>query len=197
MRTPRDLAIRAVILFLPLAVMATALSGLVYLVTQQSLRSGANELPLTLAIDAGTRLDAGTQPESVVASGAWAGTATVDVAASLSPFIVVFDGGGKVLATNAQLDGGLPTPPLGVLAAATTAVPNRVTWQPRPGVRIATVTARWRGGTVLVGRSLREVERREDLVLQLVGFGWAATMFALAGVSALAAAMQRRRRDGV
>ena len=50
----------------------------------------------------------------------------------------------------------------------TVGAPNVVTWQPREGVRVATVTARWGGGTVMAGRSLREVERREDQALLLV-----------------------------
>lgn len=183
----------AVAVFLPLAVLATCVLGTVYAVVQNGLRTGADELPLTLAIDAGARLDAGTAPATVVASAAWAGTASVDVAGSLSPFIVVFDGGSKVLATNAQLDGADPVPPAGVMATATVATPNRVTWQPRPGVRVATVTVRWSGGTVLVGRSLREVERREDQVLVLVAAAGVATLLAVA-VASLAAAWLLRDR---
>jgi hypothetical protein len=185
MSSPTSLLTRTSLVFLPLAVVATCLAGLVYVVAQQGLRTGADGLPLGRALDAAAALDAGIAPETVVASGAWIGSATVDVAHSLSPFVVVFDAGGRVLAANAQLDGASPVPPLGVLSAATSDRPNRVTWQPRPGVRIATVTARWSGGAVMVGQSLREVERRVDQVLVLVAVGWIATLAALA-VSAFA-----------
>jgi hypothetical protein len=86
---------RALAFFLPVAVLVTALCGLVYLEVQQDLRSGANDPQYQLATDAATRLDGGTAPSSVVDS-----TPGVD------------------LATDATLDGGRPAPPDGVLDAA-------------------------------------------------------------------------------
>ena len=105
----------------------------------------------------------------------------------MRPFVVVFDAAGSVVATDGELDGHDPVPPRGVLEAARAGAPNVVTWQPRSGVRVATVTTRWQGGTVLAGRSLREVERRENDALLLVAAAWLAMMVAL-GVSALVAA---------
>jgi hypothetical protein len=173
---------RAVLVFVPLAVLATGLAGTIYLVAQQGLRSGADSPQLQLAEDAAQALDAGTAPSAVT------GPAVVDAARSLAPFVVVFDAAGTPLATSGQLDGADPVPPLGVLDhAASTGGPNRVTWQPRAGVRIATVTVPWSGGTVMAGRSLREVERLEDQALLLVGAGWAATMAGIAVASLVAA----------
>jgi hypothetical protein len=172
---------RAIALFLPVAVLATLGSGLVYVAVQQDLRSGANDPQLQLAEDAARALDAGAEPASVV------GSSQVDVAQSLAPFLVVFDPTGHVLATDGRLDGHDPVPPLGVLDAARAQSPNVVTWQPRPGVRVATVTVPWQGGTALAGRSLREVERREDQLLLTVAAAWLAMMAALAA-AALAAA---------
>ena len=171
--------------FLPLAVLATLLAGLVYGIAQQGLRSGANDPQIQLAEDAARALDAGGDPAVVVGPG------SVDVAASLAPFVVVFDATGRVLASGGKLDGADPVPPAGVLAHAAVGAPNIVTWQPRPGVRVATVTARWRDGTVMAGRSLREVERREDLALQLVAVGWVVTIAALAGASLVAEVVRR------
>lgn len=171
--------------FLPLAVLATLLAWLVYGVAQQTLRSGANDPQLQLAEDAARSLDAGGDPATVVGPGA------VDVAVSLAPFVVVFDATGRVLASSGRLDGADPVPPPGVLAHAAAAAPNVVTWQPLPGVRVATVTARWGSGTVMAGRSLREVERREDQALLLVGLGWAVTIVALAVASLVAEAIRR------
>ena len=74
--------------------------------------------------------------------------------------------------------------------------PCGVTWQPREGIRIASVTVRWSGGTVLAGRSLREVERLEDQALLLVAAGWAATMAALAVACVAASWLAGRLRDG-
>jgi hypothetical protein len=172
--TRRPLVRTAFAVFLPFAVLATLLSGLIAVVAQQGLRTGADSPQLQLAEDAARALDAGAAPATVT------GPAAVDIAGSLAPFLVVFDATGHVLATGGRLDGADPAPPAGVLEHATTGSPNRVTWQPRPGVRVATVTVRWSGGTVLAGRSLREVERRVEASQELVFLGWAATLVALA-----------------
>ncbi len=172
---------RAVAFFLPVAVLATLCCGLVYVAVQQDLRMGANDPQLHLAEDAARALDAGAQPTSLV------GSARVDVATSLAPFIVIYGLSGDVVATDGQLDGHDPVAPQGVLDAARQNPPNRVTWQPRDGVRIASVTVPWRGGTVLAGRSLREVERQEDQVLLLAGAAWLAMLVSLAGASLVAA----------
>jgi hypothetical protein len=172
---------RAIAFFLPVAVLATLCCGLVYVAVQQDLRSGANDPQLQLADDAARALDAGAAPASVV------GGSRLDVALSLAPFVVVFDPAGQVLATDGQLNGQDPVPPLGVLESASAHSPNVVTWQPQPGLRLATVTVPWQGGTVLAGRSLREVERREDQALLLVAAAWLAmiaTLFATALVAA-------------
>ncbi len=165
---------RAALLFLPLAVLAAGMAGTVYLVAQQGLRSAADSPQLQLAEDAARALETGTPPSVVT------GPATVDAGVSLAPFVVVFDGDGKPLASSGLLDGAAPTPPKGVLDHAATGQPNHVTWQPADGVRIATVTVRWSGGTVTAGRSLREVERQEDQALLLAGAGLGATLIALA-----------------
>jgi len=168
---------RAIAFFLPSAVLATALSGLVYVAVQQDLRIGANDPQEQLAEDAAIRLEAGASPVGVVAA------TTVDIATSLAPFVVVYDVNGTVLATDGQLDGSPPVIPIGVLDSARETGHDAVTWQPRAGVRFATVTVPWSGGTVMAGRSLRLVEERESTILLLVGAAWVATLVALAMAS--------------
>ena len=165
---------RAVALFLPSMVVATGLSGLVYAVVQQDLRSGANDPQEQLARDAAIRLDDGASPATVV------GSTTVDIASSLAPFIVVYSSTANVLATDGVLDGKAPMLPTGVLDSATRTGRDAVTWQPREGVRVATVTIPWSGGTVTSGRSLRLVEDRESTLLQIVAAAWIAIGIALA-----------------
>jgi hypothetical protein len=172
---------RALAFFLPVAVLATLCCGLVYTAVQQDLRQGANDPQLQLAEDAAQALDAGARPATIV------GSETVDVAASLAPFVVIYDRSGTVLATDGRLDGQDPVPPLGVLDAARTDPPNKVTWQPRAGVRIASVSVPWSGGTVLAGRSLREVERQEDDILHIAAVAWLVMMAALAAAALVAA----------
>lgn len=167
----------AILVFLPVAVLATGLAGLVYLVAQQDGRWLANEPQVQLAEDAAARLDAGGTPRDQV------GPAPVDIARSLAPFVVVYGAADAILATDGTLDGQPPAVPAGVLAGARATGLDAVTWQPRPGVRIATVTVPWNGGTVLAGRSLRLVEEHAATLELLVGGGWLATLAALAAAA--------------
>lgn len=173
--------------FLALAAAATFAAALVYVAVQGDLRSGANDPQLQLAEDAAAALDAGAAPASLV------GPAKVDLATSLASFMVVFDASGAVLASNGVLDGHDPVPPPGLLEEARLHPPDTVTWQPRAGVRIAQVSVPWRGGVVLAGRSLREVERREDQLLLVVAVMWLAGLVGLAGVSLVVARLRPAR----
>jgi hypothetical protein len=182
---------RALALFLPLAVLATLGCGLVYAEVQQDLRSGANDPQFQLAEDAAAQLNASEPPASVVGSGR-----SVDLAASLAPFLIVFDANHAQLATNATLDGGQPAPPAGVLDAARPGSPNAVSWQPRNGVRIAAVVVAWTGGTVLAGRSLARVEEQESNAELIAAAAWLATLAALAVASLLGAWLWPREAAG-
>ncbi len=170
-------------IFVPLAVLATLTCGLAYVETQQALRSGGNDPQFQMAQDAATRLDAGASPASVE------GPATVDAATSLAPFMTIFDSRHQVLASNATLDGSVPVPPSGVLDAARMGSPNAVTWEPRAGVRIASVTVSWSGGTVLVGRSLQRVEEQEWNAELIAAAGWLTSLVALLVAAFVAAWM--------
>lgn len=171
----------AILVFLPLAILATALAGLVYLAVQQEGRWLANEPQVQLAEDAAARLDAGGRPGDQV------GPTTVDIARSLAPFVVVHGTAGNVLATDGELDGLPPALPAGVLASARANGTDIVTWQPRPGVRLATVTVPWNGGTVTAGRSLRLVEDHASELELVIAAAWLATLAALAIAAAVVA----------
>jgi len=177
-----ELVQRSAAIFMPLAVLATLMCGLVYAEVQQALRSGANDPQYQMAEDTASRLDAGAKPSDLVAAAE-----TVDAAGSLATFTIVFDSAGRVLASDVTLDGGQPVPPLGVLSAAKPGSPNAVTWQPREGVRIASVTVAWSGGTVLVGRSLARVEEQEWNAELIAGAAWLVALVALAGAAIVAA----------
>lgn len=172
---------RTLAFFLPVAVLATLCCGLVYAALQHDLRTGANDPQIQLAEDTARALAGGVPPVGLV------GSSKVDVAHSLAPFVVIFDLSGKVVATDGQLDGHSPVPPSGVLESARLNPPNAVTWQPRDGVRIASVSLPWGGGTVLAGRSLREVEQREDDLLLIVTLAWLVILVALATAALVAA----------
>lgn len=160
-------------IWLPVALATTAAIGLTYIAVQQSYRTGLDDPQLQLATDGAAHLDAGATPESIASSPA------VDIAKSLAPFVIVLDSGDNVIASGATLGSQAPKPPAGVLTAARSNGPNRVTWQPQTGVRIASVSAAASDGRVVVaGRNMRAVEARIDDLGKITALAWAAMMVA-------------------
>jgi hypothetical protein len=71
--------------------------------------------------------------------------------------------------------------PEGVFSYVRQSGEDRLSWQPQPGVRSATIVTSYGGGHpgfVLAGRSLLEVEKREAQLTQEVVVSW---IIALAG----------------
>ncbi|HSX53044.1 MAG TPA: hypothetical protein VLF90_01595 [Patescibacteria group bacterium] len=143
----------------------TIIFGTIYTSVQQSLRLSANDPQIQLAEDTAAQLNVGTAPTQLV-------TSRVDMAASLAPFVIIYDKAGRVVTGSGMLDGKVPTISYGVLQHATSEHNNSVTWQPRSDVRIATVVAAANQYYVASGRNLREVEKRENIIVQLNGIGW-------------------------
>ena len=160
----RGMRLRNVFLFG--VVMLTLVFGTIYTVGQHILRQGANDPQIQFAEDIATVLSESTKPADL------ASNTKVDVAKSLAPFLVVTDEKGTVLTTTGELDSQVPAIPQGVLEAAKKKGENRITWQPRNGVRIALVITSYPDGFVAVGRSLREVEARTQGLLYIVGVAW-------------------------
>ncbi len=178
--------------WLPLAVAATVLAGTSFLIGQQMLRTGANDPQVQLAEDAAARLQAGASPADVIPAN------ETDIATSLAPWVIVYGLDRKPLpgADSATLDGKPADYPTPVFDNVPLGGPrDQVTWQPRPGVRAATVVVSFKGGWVVAGRSLRLVEEREDLVAELAIAGWLAALAATA-VAVLAAELVARRLEG-
>ena len=175
----RRVTINAGLAWLPIAAAVVAMTGLVYVTVQQSLRSGANDPQIQIAGDFAAQLGGGADPVALL------GTSKVDLATSLSPYAIVFDDAGHPVASTGILGGAVPVPPAGVLRAARDHR-NVLTWQPASGVRSAIVVEPFhvgaRSGVVLVGRSLTEVEKRENFLFWMV----AAALAGGLGVTALA-----------
>lgn len=145
--------------FIPLAFLATAACGLVYLAVQQSLRQNANDPQIQMAEDAVTQLQTDTPGQMVVVPG------IIDINQSLAPYLVVYDASGNPVAGNGLLDGTLPGLPAGIFNYVSLYGEDHFTWQPRPDIRQAVVVMGIPGGGfVMAGRSLREIEIREDRV---------------------------------
>lgn len=155
--------------WIPLAVVVTALCGLVYVVGQQNLRQAANDPQIQISEDLAGQLGQKKLPTPQTA------IEIIDISKSLSPFVIVYDDRGQAIASTARLNGKVPTLPKGVLEYTKVHKQDRITWEPQKGIRHAIVVTRVENGIkgyVLAGRSLREVEKREDMLLQQVGLSW-------------------------
>lgn len=136
--------------WVPIAVAVTLLCGIVYIVAQQQIRLGANQPQVQMAEDAAAAMARGEDPASLT------GTRPIDIARSLAAYLMFYDEKGQPLAWSGELDQAAPAVPQGVLTSARDRGENRVTWQPRPGVRSAIVVVPYQGarsGFVLAGFS--------------------------------------------
>ncbi len=157
-------------LFLTADIVVTIVLGFTGVAVQQSLRQSAND-PQIQAV------------ESLVKATTTPKVEPIDISTSLGTFFIVVDKDLKPIAYSGMLDGKTPVPPAGVFDYVKTHGENRVTWEPKKGVRIAAVIMKMNGentGYALVGRSLREVEKRETLLMQLCLAAWVASMVVLA-----------------
>ncbi len=168
--------------WLPLAVVITLLSGMAYGVGQQVLRQSANDPQVQVAEDAAAVFAGSDAPLAIDYAS------QTDLSTSLQTFQMSFDDTGKLQNAGVILDGTTPLPPAGVFDYARKNTEHRFTWQPKTGVRIAVVLRHYSGkssGFVLAGRSLREVEIREQRLMQMVAAGWAVSMFVVLGLAAI------------
>lgn len=156
-----------------LAIIITVAYFFIYTVVQQSYRLSANDPQIQMAEDAKLSIENGTKLESIIPQR------RVDMSNSLDPYLIIFDELGVPIMSSVKLDGVTPKPPIGVFTDAKTKGSLTFTWQPKPGVRSAVVVMRFNGinsGYVLAGRSLREVEKREDQLFLDVVIVWFGTV---------------------
>ena len=161
--------------WLPLVATITLFCGLISVTVQQSYRMDANDPQIQMAEDTARALESGQPAGSLVPSD------KIDIAQSLAPYLIIFDSNSRPLASNALLHNQIPTIPAGIFDYTRKNGEDRVSWQPEPGVRSATVivpVSGGQGGFVLAGRSLREVEIRESNLTHQVEVGWLVTILA-------------------
>ena len=155
--------------FFSSSALVTVLAAMIYISVQQSYRMGANDPQVQVARDLSRRL------QKQAADSRSGLTDSVDIASSLSLFTVRYDEAGRPLWGTGLLDGKLPALPPGVFATAASRGEDQLTWQPRPGIRIALVVSAVASpghGYVAAGRSLREVENRIANLNMLLLMGW-------------------------
>jgi hypothetical protein len=141
---------------------------MIYAGVQQAYRSGANDPQQQLLEDLGERIRQGRNLGSLLDD-------TVQLDKSLAVFVETFDSSGKPVRSSGFLDGNMPELPRGVLEHARARGEHWVTWQPRDGVRMAMgITHVNAPGVsyIAIGRSLREVEKREQNLGQMIFISW-------------------------
>lgn len=159
--------------WLIVALVTTAFCGLAYVTVQQALRQGANDPQIQMAEDISSQLENGATAEAVQPAN------PVDMGRSLATFVILFNTQGTQTSSSARLHGQSPQLPGGVLDYVRQHGEDRFTWQPEPGVRIAAVVTGYAGATpgfVLVGRSMREVEKRIGQIQLLCAITWIFTL---------------------
>ncbi len=161
--------------WLPLAVIATILSALIYVAVQQDYRINANDPQIQLAEDISAQLAAGQKPEEAIPQY------KTNLAKTLATFIVIYDDNNKPLVSTGLLNGESPVPPSGVFDFTRKTGQDRLTWEPVKGLRYATVVQYFKdkqSGFILTARSLSEVEQRINQLTKLVLAGWLAALVA-------------------
>ncbi len=163
---PGKIHIQSILIsWLPVAFIVILLGIFTYLVGQQILRQSANDPQIELSETVANSLSKAEKPN--VPSN------KVEISKSLGLYVMIYNSQKKLLYSTALLYGKNIKFPLGVLSSAQKTGQSRVTWQPAPGVRQATVTTYFHGrqsGYVVVGKSLRETEKRIDNLGIILGF---------------------------
>lgn len=157
-------------LLIVLVTTITVFCGLNYLSAQQIYRQSANDPQIQISEYTANLLASSGDLASIMPPE------SADLGKSLSTFIIIYDDNGEPINASAKLNGKIPVLPKGVLDHARKNGQNRVTWEPEKGIRIAAVVTRYNGGYVLAGRSLREVEKRVDMLGRNVAIAWIITI---------------------
>jgi hypothetical protein len=154
------------ILWITVMFLETFTCSLVYIIVQQTLRLGANELPMQLAIDTSIKLQEGLSVNDTIPAD------KVDISKSLSTFVMIYDNNKNLVATSGIMGSSNPEYPKGVLNYVDQKGEDRVTWQPQTGLRFASIVIKYKYGYIVAARSLKEIEKLIDLIGIIVLSAW-------------------------
>lgn len=161
--------------WIPLAIAITALCALVYGTVQQNFRQSANDPQIQISEDLAAGAAQTANPAQINLG------APIDISSSLATFVIIYDKDRKEIAGNTKIAGQTPQIPGGVLEYTKAHGQDRITWQPQTNTRAAIVVTYYKGqneGYVLVGKSLREIEKRELKLQYQILAAWLVTMAA-------------------
>lgn len=160
---------KTLIKFIPFAFVISCALGLVLFEVHQNYRQNANDPQIQIAEDLANLVQSGQNTDNLNLPD------RIDITQSLATFVVVYDTDHTPVAGSGYLNANSPIPPAGTFRDTE----NRFTWEPSNDVRIATVLVpidKGNKGYVLAGRSLREVEIRENNLTITIVLAWFAAM---------------------
>jgi hypothetical protein len=170
------------------AAVITLLCGIIYIAVQQNFRGSADDPQYQLVQDAANAINKGADPKAL-------GAAPLDLAETLSPYLIIYDKAGNTVVNGALLNGKPLKIPQGVLDYIQLHGADHATWQPQPGIRQAMVGLRAgavKGYVVIAGRSLLKIEERIARLGEQVAFGWAVSIVAMLMVAILQHLMEKK-----
>lgn len=166
---------KIVLAWLPFAGLVIIMSVTGFAIVQQSMRLSANEPQIQIAEAIINAIGQGQDPKEL-----FPGT-TVDMTKSLESFAIIYDTDGKVLSNSITLDGSVPDLPKEALSEAKKHGDNRITWEPKKGVRNALIIKPFESqeisGFVAIGRSLSEVDNRIKTIGYITLLGMVLSLF--------------------
>jgi len=150
------------------AIIVTGIFLTIYATVQQAHRSGANDPQLQLARDIDAKISNNKPFDQLLPAD------SIDISTSMGNFVTLYNANGEPVHSTGMLENKFPQLPSGVFDFTRNNKEDVFTWQPRKGVRIATVLEATPNGFIAVGRSLREVEVREGNLVNIVVIAWTA-----------------------
>lgn len=153
------------------AIIITGIILCLYATVQQTYRSSANDPQLQIARD----LSVDETKYNILVND------HVELTKSLSTFVEMFDENGAPVKSTGYINGLMPQPPKTIFNFINTNSEDVITWQPSADVRLAMVFEKMKEGKgfVATGRSLKEVEIRENNLAKMIMITWLACMVVL------------------
>lgn len=161
-------------------VLVTFFCLLLLFVVQRMYRQGANHPQIQIAEDASAAFEQNQFTNETLKSSFESfvpSVSQVDVGLSLSPWIQIYDDAGNLLESSAIIQEAQSTPYISkqIFEKTKKRGEDRVTWQPKKGIRQAIVITEFSGlrsGYIVVGRSLREVEDQMRILTVIISAAW-------------------------
>ena len=155
-------------------IIITIIFGTLYSSFCYFLRASANDPQIQYAEDSAIKLNEGIDPLMVNLG------APFDIKQTLGIFTAIYDAEGKPISSNAILNGITPVPSINIFDEVREKGESRMTWEPEKGERFAIVARSFsfenNAGFIVIGKSLREIENRQNSIALIILLGWVLSM---------------------